>query len=346
MRPNSTLRELSDSQNVELHTISVVIPTYSIRRLDDLVVLLKSIGVQNYSNVELLVVVDSPELLNQIKARLFQEGLSSVRLLLNKSEHNASAARNLGISNSSGEIVAFLDDDTVVFRDWIDEIMKTFNQDPSIIGLTGPAFPLWEGHPLDWFPDEFSWILGYSSWHDNSRVKDAENVWGMNAAFRREAFQKAGFFSDRMGFRGGFLGSWKKISSEENELSIRIREQTGQRIVFSPRVRVWHRVQTERTKVQYIVKRAFHLGKSRATLLSIYRSNHSLMSTAAEHALCHRMITRLFPSILKDLVRNPLRGWKRLSATVVILLATSFGYISVPAFLLGGKTKRSNSGEN
>jgi GT2 family glycosyltransferase len=83
----------------------------------------------------------------------------------------------------------------------------------------------------------------------------------MNAAFRREAFQKAGFFSDRMGFRGGFLSSWKKISSEENELSIRIREQTGQRIVLSPRVRVWHRAQTERTKAQYIVKHTFHLGK-------------------------------------------------------------------------------------
>jgi glycosyltransferase involved in cell wall biosynthesis len=61
---------------------------------------------------------------------------------LNKSKHNISAARNLSVRNSSGEVIAFLLDDTVVFNDCIDEIMKTFNREPSMIGLTGLAFLL------------------------------------------------------------------------------------------------------------------------------------------------------------------------------------------------------------
>jgi len=46
----------------------------------------------------------------------------------------------------------------------------------------------------------------------------------MNGAFRRNAFQKAGFFSDRKDFSDDFLGIWKNTNSERDELSIRIKK--------------------------------------------------------------------------------------------------------------------------
>lgn len=90
---------------------SVVVPTY--KREEELKRALESIASQTYEDFELIVVDDNPKEENRRKVRTIVEELEGldVNLLVNDDKQGVSSARNLGIENSSGEFVAFLDDD-------------------------------------------------------------------------------------------------------------------------------------------------------------------------------------------------------------------------------------------
>lgn len=92
--------------------VSVVIPTY--KRSDMLGRAIKSVLRQTYSNIEVLVVSDNePDDEYTAAALKLVESLGDDRVKLITQEHhkNGAAARNAGIKASSGDYIAFLDDD-------------------------------------------------------------------------------------------------------------------------------------------------------------------------------------------------------------------------------------------
>jgi glycosyltransferase involved in cell wall biosynthesis len=90
--------------------ISVVIPTYN--RPEFLAKAIRSTTDQTYDSVEVIVVDDcSPELMAPVVDDIDTDGLVRVKCLRHEENRGANAARNTGIRNSNGNIVAFLDDD-------------------------------------------------------------------------------------------------------------------------------------------------------------------------------------------------------------------------------------------
>ena len=92
--------------------VSVVIPTY--KRSDTLVRAIKSVAIQTYKNIEILVVDDNEpgdEYSQKVAALI--NSLNYDNLILVTQEHhiNGAAARNAGIRRAVGEYIAFLDDD-------------------------------------------------------------------------------------------------------------------------------------------------------------------------------------------------------------------------------------------
>ncbi|GAA4840590.1 hypothetical protein GCM10023331_27010 [Algivirga pacifica] len=55
---------------------------------------------------------------------------------ISKHAEGPAKARNVGVSISRGDIIAFTDDDCIVTKDWISNIMKSF-EDDSLVGLQG-----------------------------------------------------------------------------------------------------------------------------------------------------------------------------------------------------------------
>ena len=307
--------------------LSIITTSYTADRLKDIFELLDSIKEQTYKNIETIFVAErSKELYNEIKKYIEEKAIPGVYVLFNEAEPGASAARNLGIKHANGEIIALVDDDVILFPDWAEEMVKTY-EDDSIIGTTGPAFPLWEDESMSWFPDEFSWLWGGTLWGDwHNEIREIRNVGGMNCSFRREAFDRAGGYLTSL--KTLQEGGWFQPTGEEVEFSLRVRKITGKRIVFNPKVRVRHKVYKSRFRWGILAKRAFRMGYLRRMSKTIYTEGDKEKSASGtEYMLLKRIFTELLPDILRGFFSHPIIAWRRLSVSVIGVLFTGLGYI-------------------
>lgn len=127
-----------------LGKISIITPCYTTKRLKDIAELLDSVQSQTYNNVETLVIAErTPELAGNIRSYVAEKGYPNIQVLYNQDEWGSYSARNLGIEQAQGDILAFVDDDALLFPEWAEETARTYADDSSVIGLTGPVLPLW-----------------------------------------------------------------------------------------------------------------------------------------------------------------------------------------------------------
>lgn len=100
-------------------------------------------------------------------------------------------ARNLGVKESKGEIIAFTDGDATVPNDWIEKIVKVFSDNPSLVALGG----------LDELvtSDEGSRLI--DSWRRLKRaegIKAIPNIKTANFAIKRDALISCGGFNSKL----------------------------------------------------------------------------------------------------------------------------------------------------
>jgi glycosyltransferase involved in cell wall biosynthesis len=321
---------------MNLAKVSIIIPCYTMDRFRDVTELLDSIKAQTYQNTETLVVAErSPELADSIKSYIAEKGYSGMRVLFNEGEWGLSAARNLAIGQAKGKIIAFIDDDALLFPDWAEETVKTFAQDSSVIGVTGPILPLWQEASMSWFPRELYWVFSCTYW-DMTEKTEVRNGYGTNLFFRREAFSSGERFKTSLGVKGGGRQGWQEPGAEEAEFSLRIRRKTGKHIVYNPRVRVKHRVYGYRFKAGFIAKRAYWEGYAKAMLNRWYRPGGEVV-LSTEYELLRRILFKLLPRTLGHCFRQPATGWRQLWAMIVVLSCVAGGYLSYSFSTLFGR---------
>jgi GT2 family glycosyltransferase/SAM-dependent methyltransferase len=153
-----------------------------------------------------------------------------------------SAARNAGIRNSRGAIIAFTDDDVKVHPGWVGAIQGVL-QDERIIATTGLVLPTELATPAQYAfqGDSPGWGWGYRALDfDGNFFRSTKHlgvpVWrlgaGANMAFRREAFERVGFFDER-------LGAGTSGCSEDSEFWYRLLAD-GYRCRYEPAAVVFH----------------------------------------------------------------------------------------------------------
>ncbi len=145
----------------------------------------------------------------------------------------ASRARNAGALQSSGNIIAFLDDDEVVDPHWMHSIRGAF-ADESVDVVTGLVLPLaLETSAQIRFERRFSFNRGYEARRFEGRVDATWKLGGSgNMAVRRSTFVSLGGFDERLG--AGAAGC-----SEDTNFFERVLEAGGV-CVYNPEAVVFH----------------------------------------------------------------------------------------------------------
>lgn len=118
--------------------VSVVIPTY--KRNDTLPRAINSVLNQTYKDIEVLVVDDNEpgDVYSQNNLNLLLEYKDNGRVKHVQQEHhtNGAVARNLGIQKTSGEYIAFLDDDDEWLPTKLEKQVSILDSHPEIGGVS------------------------------------------------------------------------------------------------------------------------------------------------------------------------------------------------------------------
>jgi len=119
---------------------SIIVPTCN--RQPDLVKLIDSILKQTLLPAEVIIVDqsdndDTKKYIDNLRNQLLSESNNINLIYIYQNEKNSAAARNKGIDITTGEIVSFLDDDVVLFEDYYEKVLRYFNEDKKIGGVSG-----------------------------------------------------------------------------------------------------------------------------------------------------------------------------------------------------------------
>ena len=119
--------------------ISIIITTY--KRRKDLQECLKSILLQNHLPREILIVDNGndKETEKLVKENLgeFERKNVFLKYLRNERENSLTIARNIGAKSAIGDIILFLDDDVVLDKDYVKELLKVYEKYPNAVGVQG-----------------------------------------------------------------------------------------------------------------------------------------------------------------------------------------------------------------
>jgi glycosyltransferase involved in cell wall biosynthesis/GT2 family glycosyltransferase len=302
-------------QETAIPTISVVICAYTDERLELLAAGIESLRNQTVAPHEIVLVIDhAPEL-----EAVCRERWPEAMVLANREQQGLSGARNSGVAECAGEVVAFLDDDAAAAPNWIERLGAAY-ADPNVLGAGGTVRPNWSTARPGWFPAEFDWVVGCTHSGMPREVQAVRNLVGANMSFRREALIEAGGFRHELGRIGKI-----PAGAEETDLSIRVGQQNpGCEILYDPAAAVDHFVPVERASFKYFTSRCRGEGRSKAILAGLVGGDDGL---SEERTYTSRTLPLGFLRGIGDAIRGDVDGLARAATLVVGLATTTRGYL-------------------
>ncbi|KKU85045.1 MAG: family 2 glycosyl transferase [Parcubacteria group bacterium GW2011_GWA2_47_9] len=159
--------------------VSVVIPAYDAYEFIGRT--LESVEKQVFSGSYEIIVVDNGS--TDGTAKVVRRNFPWITLL-QELKPGANSARECGRRKATGEIIAFLDADTEVPRDWLERGLRHFRES-DIVALTGP-YLFYDGRIRD---DVYAYLQRWLFFPLSKRVAEQS---GMSLAFFANMFVRAG----------------------------------------------------------------------------------------------------------------------------------------------------------
>jgi len=174
-----------------------------------------------------------------------------------EAQQGKSHALNTGIREAQGNILAFMDDDVIVHSNWLQNLTEEL-RDHEWAVAGGRIVPQWSFSPPRWLfadsPQAAGPLVGFDPSPNAGHLKEAPI--GTNMAFRREMFEKYGYFRIDLGPRPG-----GEIRNEDTEFGDRL-IAGGERLRYEPSALVFHPVTKNRINKDYFLRWWFHKGEA------------------------------------------------------------------------------------
>jgi len=296
-------------------TVSVIIPAYTIDRMDDILRSVQSANYQSAKPLEIIIAVDHNGDLRDSLIAIVDDYADNVRVVLNDMVIGGAETRNAGIRASLGDIVAFLDDDAWAIDDWLHHLMRHY-EDSNVLAVGGNTVSVWEDGRPRWFPEELDWLVG-GIWkgHPDGPC-EVRNLIGPNMSFRREVCDTIGYMRTELGAMPG-----RARAGDETEFYIRLKSMipTG-KVMYEPSAVVYHKVYAWKSTIGHLIRRSASDGywKSRTarSLKALSSEMLSVESSYLKYLLC-----KAFPGRILRFWQN----WQLLQAGAIMLSIACVG---------------------
>lgn len=271
----------------------------------------ESIVNQTYHDVEVICIVDG----NEDYFQMIKREMPDLKLYLNERNLGLLLSRNRGVELAEGDIVAFIDDDAVADKRWVEELVKMY-EEYDAIAAGGKIEPLWLAEKPKWLPEEFYWMIGATHLGFPEKITEVRNTFGSNLSFRRDVFLELGGFNPEM---GGIKGR-RMLQGGETELCERMRKRFGRGVIYNPNAVVYHKIFERRVKFSYLVKRAFWQGYSKAVMRRVAKN------ISDEKKFLEFLVSNSLPKRIKKLPSETLYAFIEIVAVMFFTCVVGVGF--------------------
>lgn len=300
--------------------VSVIVPTHSLNNFQNLIDTVDSLLNQTHEDIEIVIVVDGNQKLYEKVVEIYN-GQEKLKIVAIKENVGLGGARNEGVKATKSDAIAFIDDDAVADKRWIECLVEIY-QKLDAIAVGGKMLPLWLPEKPDYFPEELGWLVGITQeGFAEEKVTEVRNTFGSNMSFRRQVFDKVGLFSGKTGFKRGT----SYTQGQETEFASRMKATLGRGIIYNPQAVVYHKIPLQRTKPRVLLRRAFYQGYSKALLK---RLNPLSMTLNTETSHLNNLLFSHIPRRIKRIFSyNGAKEVKQLSFLVAVIISVGLGFV-------------------
>lgn len=198
----------------------------------------------NYPKYEVIILPDNPEQeLRDIDSRVREIPTGKI---------GPAEKRNIGVDNSKGEIIAFIDDDTYPMEDWLRNAVKNFS-DPEVAAVGGPAITPQSDNNLRRASgavyESFLGGGGYRYRYIPGEKQYVDDFPSCNLIVRKDIFKQLG------GFRTNY---WP---GEDTVLCLDIVHKMGKKMIYEPSAVIYHhRRELFKSHIKQVSAYALHRG--------------------------------------------------------------------------------------
>ena len=197
---------------------TVIIPAYNAEKT--ISETLKGLDKQSISRNQFeVIVIDDGSTDNTINEVKKFKGIQIIQ-----GKHNGPAtARNNGAKKANASIIIFLDSDTIPSPQWLEEMLKPFD-DPDVVGVQGA----YKSNQKELIAKFIQLEIEYR-YQKLLSAKNLDWIGSYSAGYRKEVFLEKGFERD-----------FKQASGEDPEFSYWLQKH-GFKLVFQPKALLYHK---------------------------------------------------------------------------------------------------------
>ncbi|MBA4138973.1 MAG: glycosyltransferase family 2 protein [Segetibacter sp.] len=188
---------------------------------------------------------------------------------LEEKQQGASFARNTGAAFAKAPLLAFMDDDAIADKDFLERIISFYEAYPDVSGLGGRIIPQYIPAKPKWMSHYVSSLVG--NFHYSDKVEmfiPGKYPLESNMIVTKKDFNEVGGFNTLLpGVKGTI-----RIGGEGKDFFMKL-QALGKKIYYDPSISVQHVVEVKKLTPEYMYRVASGIGRGeRVRMLSKSKS--------------------------------------------------------------------------